>query len=190
MKTTPRGLWVSALCACLGLALDAAAADPEAAVDPTTGIELMQVSDMYIRSKGKCYFEVSYDVGAVARAMQEPAALLLIGCVADTMPVGFLGRIIADEHKQRPVRHVGIAVDFDRRRLAMRNNGEWADNGPIETGGFAMPDAKVTTCGVMSTKPIARLLAGPQVMQINWGQKAFRLEPPAGFKPYGEGVAY
>lgn len=32
----------------------------------------MQVSDMYIRSKGQCYLEAANDVGAVAREMKEP----------------------------------------------------------------------------------------------------------------------
>jgi hypothetical protein len=60
----------------------------------------------------------------------------------------------------------------------------------MQEGGIPLPGPETTTCGVMSSEPIAKILARPEVMRVNWGQGEFQFAPPPDFKPYGEGVAY
>jgi hypothetical protein len=153
------------------------------------GPELIQVTDFWIRGTGKWYFEVSYDVGAVAREMKDAEAYVLIGCVTGKQPHGFVGRI-GQEHKNRLIRHVSIAIDFDKRLIAERSNGEWLTGDPAEEGGSPFPSDGTTLCGVMSTASIRSTLRQVGVMQVNWGDRPFKFLPPPGFKPYGQGLVF
>ena len=84
----------------------------------------------------------------------------------------------------------GIAIDFDKQRMYFRVNGSWVDGEPGSEGGIRLQkDKEYRACAFASGTVTGEVKKGkPQsdtYWEMNFGQKPFKHQPPAGYLPLG-----
>jgi hypothetical protein len=150
--------------------------------------------------KGKWYFEVQIDHARIPKTLE---GSLLIGVQGEY--VFMASRPYRLRHKNMvfdfgngdsltvvgnlgdgislPKVTVGIAVDLDKSKLYMRQDGEWLDGEPGSDRGTNLGHGRVYTAQILSSVPIENLIA-QKIVDVNFGDKPIADPLPAGYAPF------
>lgn len=131
-------------------------------------------------SKGKWYFEVLIDQGAIAKQAE---TALWIGAGADGGGMGNLINIRRND-AGKPMLRYGLAVDLDNGKLYNRLNGDWKAQ-PGSAQGLDIKLGRAYRAAVTSSVEMSDLL-DHDLIQINFGDRPFAYSLPDGYRPFSD----
>jgi uncharacterized protein YecT (DUF1311 family) len=144
-----------------------------------------RLSSIESRDTGKWYFEVTVEAAQLSLVID---ALVFIGVTSDT---GNVGTMVSVRPEGRAMgitllpndKRIGIAIDLDRGKLYVRQNGAWTVGSPGSEDGLPLNFGHRIQVTVDSSVPI-RGLVDKGLIYINYGMDSFVDPIPDGYSPY------
>lgn len=129
-------------------------------------------------SKGKWYFEVLIDQGAIAKQAE---TALSIGVDAEG---GGMGNLISIRRNDagKPMLRYGLAIDLEEGKLYNRLNGNWIAQ-PGSARGYDIKIGRSYRATVTSSVEMGGLL-DRNLIQVNFGDRPFAYSLPDGYRPF------
>lgn len=136
-----------------------------------------------VHKHGRWYFEVTVNGSALSSLPGQQAIAFQMACgnTVQNKGNGWLAYSSASDNRDSAV--FSIALDLDKNRIYVGQNGTWLNGKPGVSGGGETLGGYYYFCGIVSMQRIGELLAN-NVINVNFGEHAFVFDPPKTFQPF------
>ncbi|MBF0556759.1 MAG: DUF1311 domain-containing protein [Nitrospirae bacterium] len=132
-------------------------------------------------NKGKWYFEVKLDMGAIA---SKADSVMFIGITDEVTNSGAMP-YMRKKMKDLGITSIGIAADLDYGKVYVRNNGTWTNGNPGSSQGLDIKTGREATALITSSVALDEFL-NQKLVTINFGKSPFEYALPDGYRPFEE----
>lgn len=133
--------------------------------------------------RGLWYLEATINGDAISKLTGKKSTALEIMCVDPAQKKGNGWLAYSGESDFHESTVIGIALDLNRGKIYVGQNGAWLNGMPGKSGGGDVLLGGDFVCGIHSMLPIEDLV-NKDIININFGENHFVYDAPKGYQPF------